>query len=559
MKLKQVIIALFMLFCSCQKQMVDNPGNHKILNSAVSLNQLSTELIDTTFISNPVNLNIIYFVPNDNPALPNYKKRISDLMIHFQQYVTSEMNRNGFYGKTLGLPLDPTTNRVKIITVQGAHGQSYYDYSSGSSRVWSEIQVYKTSNPTEFTNSVHHFIILPIRSDAGDQPFYGTGRNAYALDFNQLSLEFLSTTTSAYIGGFFHELGHGLNLPHNRQKKGEQSTLGTALMGSGNGTYGKSPTFLSYGDCAILFRNEVFQPSTISNQYASNSTSVVITNASFNTNTQSFTIQGSLSSTLAVNHVLAYFDPISSSGNTDHDSPMWAQSISGNNFSINVSLSDLYSTGSTPYGLNIRLLADNGSLNTHSFSFNFADNIPVFRGSSASFYQHCSYGGYGVSLPFGSYTTAELTTAGILNNDISSIRLPMLGVKVWFYDADNFVGTPLVVNSTNSCLSGIGFNDKVSSIIIEPYGGDGTIKTYKHSSYSGTEVLLGVGAYNTAELNALGILDNDISSIRVPSNMKVTLYDSDYFKGATLTLTADNSYLGGFNDKTSSIIVEQLD
>lgn len=559
MKLQQVIFAVFMLFCSCQKQMVDNPANNETLNTTEPLNQLSNELTDTTFISNPVNLNIIYFVPNDNPALPNYKKRISDLMIHFQQYVTSEMNRNGFYGKTLGLPLDPTTNRVKIITIQGEHGQSYYDYSSGSSRVWSEIQAYKTSNPTEFTNSVHHFIILPIRSDSGDQPFYGTGRNAYALDFNQLSLDFLSTTTSSYIGGFFHELGHGLNLPHNRQKKGEQSSLGTSLMGSGNSTYGKSPTFLSYGDCAILFRNEVFQTSTIANQYAANSTSVTITNASFNSTSQSFTIQGTFTSTLPVNHVLAYFDPISASGNTDHDSPMWAQSVSANSFNINVALSDLYSTGSTPYGLNIRLLADNGSLNTHSFAFNFVDGIPVFKSNTASFYQHCSYGGYGVSLSFGSYTTAELITAGILNNDISSARLPMLGVKVRLYDADNFTGSPLVINSTNSCLSGVGFNDKASSIIIEPYGGTGIIKTYQHSSYSGTEVLLGVGAYTTAELNALGVLDNDISSIRVPSNMKVILYDNNYFKGTSVALTADNSYLGSFNDKTSSIIVEQLD
>lgn len=558
MKLQQVIFAVFMLFCSCQKQMVDNSANNEELSNTESFNQLSNELIDTTFISNPVNLNIIYFVPNDNPALPNYKKRISDLMIHFQQYVTSEMNRNGFYGKTLGLPLDVATNRVKIITIQGTHGQSYYDYASGSSRVWSEIQAYKSSNPSEFTSSAHHFIILPIRTDEGGQPFYGTGRNAYALDFNQLSLDYLSTTTSSYIGGFFHELGHGLNLPHNRQKKGEQTSLGTSLMGSGNSTYGKSPTFLSYGDCAILFRNQVFQPTTVSNQYAANSTSVTITNASFNSSTQSFTIQGTFSSSLPVNHVLAYFDPISASGNTDHDSPMWAQSVNGNSFSINVALSDLYSTGNTPYGLNIRLLANNGSINSHSFAFNFVNNIPVFKSNSASFHQHCSYGGYGVTLPFGAYTTAELITAGILNNDISSARLPMLGIKVRLYDADNFVGTPYVINSTSNCLSGVGFNDKASSIILEPYGGTGIIKTYKHGSYTGTEVQLGVGAYTTAELNALGILDNDLSSIRVPGNMKVTLYDNNYFKGTSLTLTADNSFLGSFNDKASSIIVEQL-
>ena len=52
----------------------------------------------------------------------------------------------------------------------------------------------------------------------------------------------LGKHNSIFIGGIGHELGHelghGLSLPHNKARPDEATTSRTALMGSGNRTYG---------------------------------------------------------------------------------------------------------------------------------------------------------------------------------------------------------------------------------------------------------------------------------------------------------------------------------
>jgi hypothetical protein len=85
----------------------------------------------------------------------------------------------------------------------------------------------------------------------------------------------------------------------------------------------------------------------------------------------------------------------------------------------------------------------------------------------------------------------------------------------------------------------------------------GVATTYKDCNYGGSAVALPVGDYTLAALNARGILNDDVSSIRVNSGYKVTLYENDNFGGATLMLTADNSCLvgAGWNDRASSIKV----
>ncbi|HTJ52351.1 MAG TPA: carbohydrate-binding protein, partial [Cyclobacteriaceae bacterium] len=85
----------------------------------------------------------------------------------------------------------------------------------------------------------------------------------------------------------------------------------------------------------------------------------------------------------------------------------------------------------------------------------------------------------------------------------------------------------------------------------------GVTTMYKDCNYSGTAVGLQTGNYTLSQLNALGILNDDISSLKVTSGYKVTLYENDNFTGATLDVTADNSCLvaSGWNDRTTSIKV----
>lgn len=68
---------------------------------------------------------------------------------------------------------------------------------------------------------------------------------------------------------------------------------------------------------------------------------------------------------------------------------------------------------------------------------------------------------------------------------------------------------------------------------------------------------LGVDNYTTAELQALGINNNDISSLTVMEGFEVVLYDGDNFTGASTVITSDNDCLvaAGWNDRASSVKV----
>jgi hypothetical protein len=86
----------------------------------------------------------------------------------------------------------------------------------------------------------------------------------------------------------------------------------------------------------------------------------------------------------------------------------------------------------------------------------------------------------------------------------------------------------------------------------------GNAIVYKDCNYTGYAVGLNTGTYTLAQLNALGVLNDDISSLKVSAGYKVTLYENDGFAGASLVQTADNSCLvgAGWNDRASSLKVE---
>lgn len=93
--------------------------------------------------------------------------------------------------------------------------------------------------------------------------------------------------------------------------------------------------------------------------------------------------------------------------------------------------------------------------------------------------------------------------------------------------------------------------------------GGGTPQTgarvFQDCNYGGYSATLPIGSYNTQALQALGVRDNDISSIRVPAGYKVTLYNNDNFTGSSIERTQDDGCFvsANFNDVASSIKVEK--
>lgn len=75
---------------------------------------------------------------------------------------------------------------------------------------------------------------------------------------------------------------------------------------------------------------------------------------------------------------------------------------------------------------------------------------------------------------------------------------------------------------------------------------------YDDYQFQGFAQALDPGKYDWGQIH-----NDTISSLKIPANMKVTLYSDIRFSGQSKTFTADTPYVGDdFNDQTSSIIIE---
>ena len=214
-------------------------------------------------------LNVVYFIGNDNEPIADYQRRLSELLIYLQQYYAKEMDRNGYGKRAFGLNMLPN-GEVDIILIRGKKGHREYSYGIGHGPCLEEINAYFAAHP-EKKLSHHTFVIMPTYYDEkygdknpGGVPFYGFGRDCFALDYPDFDIKHLGKHTpegrllTKWYGGFAHELGHGLNLPHNDGPTSMNAQLGTPLMGSGNYTFGLRPTYLTPSTCSILDRSETF-------------------------------------------------------------------------------------------------------------------------------------------------------------------------------------------------------------------------------------------------------------------------------------------------------------
>jgi hypothetical protein len=176
-------------------------------------------------------------------------------------------------------------------------------------------------------------------------------------------------------------------------------------------------------------------------------------------------------------------------------------------------------------------------------------NVPV-----ATVYKDCNYAGTAVGLLPGSYTLSQLQSLGIANDDISSLKVNS-GYQVQLFNNDNFNGTAITITTSSSCLVANSFNDLTSSLKVSAIGTVTGATVYKDCNYAGYAVALSPGTYTLGQLQALGIANDDISSLKVNSGYQVQLYADDNFLGNSQTFGIDNPCLvtNGFNDAASSI------
>ncbi len=172
---------------------------------------------------------------------------------------------------------------------------------------------------------------------------------------------------------------------------------------------------------------------------------------------------------------------------------------------------------------------------------------PVPSINGVVFYQDADFKGKAVMLSAGNYTLAQLQGAGISDNSVSSLRVPA-GWIVEIYQNNNFGGTKWTFTADTSYV-GSACNDQMSSVkIIAPQ-----VTFYQHADYAGTAVSLSKGNYTLAQLQAAGIPNDWVSSLRIPAGWTVEIYQNDNFGGTKWTFTADISYVGAAaNDQMTS-------
>ena len=98
----------------------------------------------------------------------------------------------------------------------------------------------------------------------------------------------------------------------------------------------------------------------------------------------------------------------------------------------------------------------------------YVDYVRVYQQTSqppsvVTVYQHCNFGGYAVGLPVGNYTLSDLQSRGIINDDISSVRVQS-GYQVRMFQNNNYGGSSVLKTGDDACLVDDGFNDATTSI-----------------------------------------------------------------------------------------------
>lgn len=328
-------------------------------------------------------VNIVYFLGSDTEPVAGYQKRLSELLLHLQQFYGKEMERNGYGYRPFHLAMkDPGT--VSIIVYKAKEPARNYPYQGGWPKVIGELNDYFAAHPG-MKKSSHTLIIMPTLHDAtyhdknpGGVPFYGVGKNCFALDYPDFDLKHLGKNTpegrllTKWFGGLAHELGHGLNLPHNHQTTSDGAKLGTPLMGSGNYTFGTSPTYLTPATCAILDRCEVFANDPSAGYYTGKNPTLA-EDISVTVQNDTLTLRGSYSGEAEVAAVNLYVQDPPYAVNRDYDAVSFTQKLGNKSgeFSFSIPKKELQGLSSDTFGITLRLISATGDIAVKQLEFSW--------------------------------------------------------------------------------------------------------------------------------------------------------------------------------------------
>ena len=163
------------------------------------------------------------------------------------------------------------------------------------------------------------------------------------------------------------------------------------------------------------------------------------------------------------------------------------------------------------------------------------------------------FGGVTQQIAPGKYSWVQLNLG---DNALSSIQIPR-GLELTIYENETFTGRSMTVRSDTRMdfFTGNAFNDIASAFEVrEIFPADLAVIVFA-DRFGGASQSFTPGRY---QLNALTVGDNQISSAKVPQGMRVVMYEQDNFQGYSVTAEGDIDLFQSFNDRVSSLVVEDI-
>ncbi|GAB3651581.1 hypothetical protein GCM10028791_20570 [Echinicola sediminis] len=332
-------------------------------------------------------LNVIYFLPNDMAPHLEYERRLSGALKHMQDYYAQQLLSHGFGNRTFGLAEhDSIPGYVDVKVIHAKEDHTYYPYSGGGNKAVKEIKAYFEEHPEEKT-SEHFLVFIPKHEDGTGVPFYGLGKFAFTRDYpggydmdKWVDDVGFPTVDDKWIGGTIHELGHGLNLPHNRQKVSDNFT---AMMGNGNSSYWKSPDDIKFtkASALILRYNELFT-NNAPFEFYQEAPVLEIKHQRIYADTDYLYVQTKFTSSVPVKGAIVYNDPKTNPNDADYNAISWAsrdimQTGTADSVSFKMALSDIDEHFKEhPFSLRMTFVHENGRTIKTSYPYNFVNGKP---------------------------------------------------------------------------------------------------------------------------------------------------------------------------------------